>query len=156
MHRTILILLTFLTANTFLVCFQTFADSSKIDSLENKLKNANNKEKIAILNALFDTYISSSPEKSKKYAIQLLKLAIKKNKKEQATALNNIGLSFFYQANYKKALEYYQKALKLNEELVNSSNDALAKSGKQGISCTLTNIGIIYHNWGNYEKALEN
>ena len=41
-----------------------------------------------------------------------------------AASLNNIGNVYRAQDNYPKALEYYFKALKLNEELENKINIA--------------------------------
>jgi len=46
---------------------------------------------------------------------------------------------------YPKALEYYFKALKMDEEMDN----------KSGIAADLGNIGIVYRNQGDYPKALE-
>ena len=64
--------LLFITAITLILSIYDYgllaANQINIDSLENKLKTIpdnQDKEKIKILNTLFDTYISSSPEKVK-------------------------------------------------------------------------------------------
>jgi tetratricopeptide (TPR) repeat protein len=57
----------------------------------------------------------------------------------------NIGLIYYNQSNYPKALEYHTKSLKTKEEL----------GDKKGISMCYTNIGLIYHDQSNYPKALE-
>jgi CHAT domain-containing protein/sugar phosphate isomerase/epimerase len=61
------------------------------------------------------------------------------------SALNNIGPIYGAQGNYPKALEYYQKALKISEEL----------GHKEGICNTLNNIGLIHKLQDNYPQALE-
>jgi signal transduction histidine kinase len=50
-----------------------------------------------------------------------------------------------FQGNYPHAIEYFQKALKINEELGNNP----------GVTNCLNNIGIIYYYQANYPKALE-
>ncbi len=76
-------------------------------------------------------------------------------KKGMSSSYNNIGLIHWNQGNYPKALEYYQKSLKIFEELGTSSDEALAKSGRKGMSYCYGNIGIIHYEQGNYPKALE-
>ena len=68
-----------------------------------------------------------------------------KAKKLWAASVGNIGVIYDEQGNYAKALEYYFKALKMDEELGN----------KNGIASDLGNIGVIYDEQGNYAKALE-
>jgi protein O-GlcNAc transferase len=48
-------------------------------------------------------------------------------------------------SDYPKALEYYSKALHINEEIGN----------KDGIATNLGNIGIVYLSLSDYPKALE-
>ena len=50
-----------------------------------------------------------------------------------------------YQSDYSKALDYFHKALKINEELGN----------KMKIAGNLNNIGTIFNVQSNYPKALE-
>jgi tetratricopeptide (TPR) repeat protein len=49
------------------------------------------------------------------------------------------------QGNYAKAMDYYFKALKINDEL----------GDKRGQAANLTNLGNLFSNQGNYAKALE-
>jgi tetratricopeptide (TPR) repeat protein len=49
------------------------------------------------------------------------------------------------QGDYAKALEYYFKALRINEEIEN----------KEGQAINLGNIGNVYSDQGNYAKALD-
>ena len=60
-------------------------------------------------------------------------------------ALNNIGYVYRNQGDIPKALEYYHKSLKIQEEI----------GDKSGIATSLNNIGLIYYNQGDLPKALE-
>jgi len=62
-----------------------------------------------------------------------------------ASSYNNIGSIYDDQGDYSKALEYYLKSLKINEELKN----------KVRIATILSNIGIVYRNQKNFNMALE-
>lgn len=62
-----------------------------------------------------------------------------------AGALNNIGYVYDTQGNIPKALEYYHKSYKIQEELGN----------KEGIAGSLNNIGLIHLSQGENLKALE-
>lgn len=68
-----------------------------------------------------------------------------KAKKLWANIIGNIGVVFHEQGNFAKALEYYFKALKINEEIGN----------KQSKAANFGNIGIVYDDLGDYSKALE-
>ncbi|GIV29204.1 MAG: hypothetical protein KatS3mg028_0270 [Bacteroidia bacterium] len=68
-----------------------------------------------------------------------------KAKKLRAASVGNIGVVYFEQGNYAKALECYFKALKIYDEIGN----------KNGQAINLLNIGIIYDNQGDYTKALK-
>jgi two-component sensor histidine kinase len=60
-------------------------------------------------------------------------------------ALNNIGYVYNRKGDIPKALEYYHKSLKIQEEI----ND------KEGIAASLNNIGHVYMTQGDIPKALE-
>ena len=62
-----------------------------------------------------------------------------------AKVLSNIGVVYWYQSNFPKALEYYLKALQIDEEL----------GDKNGMAGRLSNIGIVYNSLEDYQKALE-
>ena len=79
----------------------------------------------------------------KQLKIQQSKRITKKFKKAYASALNNIGYNFQYQGHIPKALEYYHKSLKIQEEI----------GDKKGVATSLTNIGIIYFNQGEISKV---
>jgi tetratricopeptide (TPR) repeat protein len=65
--------------------------------------------------------------------------------KYQAGALNNIGFIADYHGDTKKALFYYQKSIRILQEL----------GDKDGIGTLSNNIGFIYKNQGDIPKALE-
>lgn len=62
-----------------------------------------------------------------------------------ARAFSSSGIIYSEQSNYYMALENYQKALKLYQEINEKTN----------ISKALNNIGIVYKSQQNYPKALE-
>jgi tetratricopeptide (TPR) repeat protein len=68
-----------------------------------------------------------------------------RKQKVYAVIFGNIGSVFYSQGGYSEALEYYFKALKINEEI----------DDKQGEASNLGNIGIVYEEQGNYSNALE-
>lgn len=73
-----------------------------------------------------------------------------------ALNLNNIGLVYWSQSKYAKAINYYLQALKINEELLNSHYfNKMRANVRQLIAGNLNNIAIIYCEQENYEKSLE-
>ncbi len=68
-----------------------------------------------------------------------------KDKEEKSKILGELGLIFYNLGELDTALEYYEKALKLNEEL----------GRKEGIAVQLGNMGIIYEVKGELDNALE-
>lgn len=64
---------------------------------------------------------------------------------QKATALYNLGLMNNGISNTKIALDFYEKSLKIREQL----ND------KNGIASCVNDMGVLYHNKGNIPKALE-
>jgi tetratricopeptide (TPR) repeat protein len=68
-----------------------------------------------------------------------------KDKEVEAIARGNIGLVYKIKGELDKALEYYGKAWKLNEEL----------GRREGMAIGLGNIGIVYRIKGELDKALE-
>jgi tetratricopeptide (TPR) repeat protein len=68
----------------------------------------------------------------------------KENKKWQATALYIQGTSFYVQSKSVKALDYYTRSLKIDEEI----------DDKKGMASSLNTIGLIYKNQGAIAQAL--
>ena len=67
------------------------------------------------------------------------------DKEWESIATGNIGIVYRIKGELDKALEYHEKALKLNEEL----------DRKRGIANQLENMGIVYRIKGELDKALE-
>lgn len=68
----------------------------------------------------------------------------KSDRQARSAVYNNIGEINKYQGNYTSALEFYQKSLKIREEL----------KDERGRSLVLSNIGCICTLQGDYEEAL--
>ncbi|MEO5572373.1 MAG: tetratricopeptide repeat protein, partial [Bacteroidia bacterium] len=66
-------------------------------------------------------------------------------KYQKATTLGNMGIVSMEQGDFPKALDYYFKALKIDEDIQN----------KSGIARHLDNIGLAYWSQRNFSKALE-
>ena len=62
-----------------------------------------------------------------------------------ALVLHNFGNLLYSRGDYEQALEYYQRSLKIKEELGN----------REGMAKSVHQIGIIQQERGNYEQALE-
>ena len=60
-------------------------------------------------------------------------------------AYHLMGVSNYLKSDYPKALDYYQRSIKINKELGN----------KKASASTMNNIGIIYKQQGDFPKALE-
>ncbi len=127
------------------------------DSLKSALKNAkHDTTRCNILEELIDS--ENDDTVWPVYNEQLLKLAEKGASKAShdttqkvfylkhvAGALNNIGFLAQNQGDVPKALEYYLKSLKIEEEIKN----------KKGIASSLNNVGSIYKDQGDISRGLE-
>jgi PAS domain S-box-containing protein len=63
----------------------------------------------------------------------------------KANAINNIGYAYKQKGNYSKAIEWYNKSLKLKELI----------DDKKGIATSLNNIALVYNYQGDILKAIE-
>ncbi|MEW6687292.1 MAG: tetratricopeptide repeat protein, partial [Candidatus Edwardsbacteria bacterium] len=77
--------------------------------------------------------------------IEDLEIDEKEIKVIKARAFNNLGMIFLDKGDYDKAVELYQKRLKISEEI----------GDKRGIGIASNNLGIVYHDKGDYDKAVE-
>ncbi|NOZ45870.1 MAG: tetratricopeptide repeat protein [Chlorobi bacterium] len=150
-----------LFASFFLVLLfiKVFAHNvNEIDSLENLLNNfpSENIAKVDLLNQIAYKIYSVDLDKTYEFAQKAEKLADKLNyRKGRAESLRLLGIYFRYKSDFLKALDYYEKALRINEDISKSSDSLIALSGKQGISKCYNNIGIVYKTLGDYPNALE-
>ena len=145
----------YLVSNLNLEEFTT-ADRKLLDScLTDYHAAVHDTDKINALNGICDLMVHDAWSKYQFYQYKLTEQAIE-NHSDLAekrslqlsleVSLNNIGL--FYerqQGNISKALTYYHKSLKINEELDN----------KKGIAIMLNRIGVIHMNQGGGKRALE-
>jgi PAS domain S-box-containing protein len=118
----------------------------KIDSLQNLLLEASEKERLDILIELTLLNLDVQPEKSIVYGNQALALATKYNLEgSKVNAYNLIGVANEYLGDYKTAISYYQDAL----QIVNENQD------KDGIARAMINIGIANLSLSNFYVSLE-
>ncbi|MCD6013729.1 MAG: todS [Flavipsychrobacter sp.] len=117
------------------------------DSLIRKLPDQkDDTHKVKILRKISSLYEYANPEDGLQYALQCLALAEKLDwQKGIANAYDVLGAYSLNKAEFPKALDYYFKALKINEAL----------KDKQATSVVIGNIGTVYTAESNYPKALE-
>ncbi|OFX43127.1 MAG: hypothetical protein A2046_13180 [Bacteroidetes bacterium GWA2_30_7] len=71
----------------------------------------------------------------------------------KGTSLRYIGNVFLKQSDYDKALIYYQKAMKVFEDLDKFLPEQI--DGKIGMSLCYNNIGSVHYSQGSYTKAID-
>ena len=72
--------------------------------------------------------------------------AIQNNNVKQASGyLNELAFKYWTHNNFRKAIDYYEKSLKLNNGLGNENGEAMIYS----------NLGLLYADIKNYEKSYE-
>jgi adenylate cyclase len=142
-----------------LLCFafhSTYCQNSELDSLKLALKLVkNDTSKCTILSNLIE---SVSIEEIPQFNTQLLQITenklktknLKRNEynfftKYYAIALNNEGYLESNKNNYTKAIEYYERGIKLSEKI----------DDKKGIALAFNNIGSIYQEQGDVVKGLK-
>lgn len=76
---------------------------------------------------------------------KLSKEEIKSFKITQSAAINNIGYVYGNYGDMQKQLEYFEKSLKIKEEI----------DDKKGLASTLNNVGYAHKLLGNLKKAIE-
>ncbi|PCI93757.1 MAG: hypothetical protein COB15_15770 [Flavobacteriales bacterium] len=113
-------------------------------------------DRIFSLNGLCDFMVHESWSKYQFVQYELIEEALKKYKEPEivrileislSVSLNNLGLFYEHQhGDIPKALEFYHKGLKINEDLENNL----------GIALLLNRTGAIYMDQGDQKRALEN
>lgn len=141
----------------FLLPFGSFAQAKTLDSLKLALKTTkHDTTRCTILNAMIET--ESDDAVWPKYNEQLKNIAEYNLKntlpntplynvflRHLAQAFNNIGYILNEKGELLKALEYYNKSLKIQDNI----------HDKIGLATSLNNIGYIYNTQGNIAKALD-
>lgn len=118
----------------------------ELDSLRSIWKNQSLSDSLradAMAQLAWDGYLFSQPESAFYLADQAL--SITQNKTVISRLSNVQAISLHTRGKYPEALEFYQKALKLNKEL----------NAKSPLASTLSNIGILYEKMKDYDKAIE-
>ncbi len=131
-----------------LLSFLTGSSQVKFDSLWGVWNNKTLDDTVrlaAIQEIAWNGFLYTKPD-STFYCAQLAYDFAKSKglKKYMATAVNIQGASWAGRGEYAEAIKYYNKSLKLREEI----------DDKDGIAKSLCNIGIIYKNQGDIPKAL--
>src|ERR1700744_1631891 len=119
-----------------------------IDSLKQLLlKDKADTTKVTHLNALCrEIQNTGSFDTAFQYANKALQLARQLNfQKGITSSYNKLGIIYFRQRMYDKALDNFSTALKIREELGN----------KQDLASSYNNIGLVCWNKGNYALALK-
>lgn len=133
-----------------------FSQNEKLDALNTLLKNApHDTVRLRILNKIVKT--EKDPKLNIGYDDQIETIAKRNLNANPSASIKNTCLKYlanvifrngnrcYIQGDYTKAMEYYNKSLKIREEL----------GDKNEISNSLNNIGNIYYNQCDIPKALE-
>ena len=123
------------------------AGKTVIDSLTARLQSElHDTNRVKTLNDLAWELMYANPDTAIILSSEALSIAEPREWQSGiANSIGQLGTFNWLKGDYPKALEYYFKALKMNEEL----------GRKPGIAKNLGNIGIVYRNQGDYPKALE-
>jgi len=123
------------------------ATNAFLDSLKRELTIAQeDTTKVKLFNALCFKYHLINPDSSMSYCLAGQRLA-DKLKWEKGTAMiyNSMGAVYRIRSDYSVALEYFFKALEINERI----------GEKQGKAFNYGNIGIVYKTQEDYANALK-
>ncbi len=156
--------LIFLIFNSAFLILHSFcaAQNKKIDSLLTLLKiDKTDTNKVNHLNALGRLLMYQNPDTAIILGKQALEIVTPITSQEftsakegiesvgiralRANTFSNLGSYYYFKSDYFNALDYYLKALKIDETLKN----------KKGISKHLGNIGNVYLGQGDYPKSLD-
>jgi len=131
---------------TFLIPYCSLAGAqSKIDSLKNELKIANDTNRVIILNNLAMEYRNVKRDTAMKYAREGLDMGRKIGFQLQiARSYSIIGIIYRMKGKYIEALEYFEKSNEIYKEL----------NYKPGIAGCLNNKGISFSRLKKFDKAL--
>lgn len=123
------------------------AGAQRTDSLWTLYKNTKNSDTTR-LSALYEIawdLLYTNPDSTYILGQKHLQMAReKKLRREESKALNTIGASYQMRGNYVKAIDSYQKCLKIMEELGDT----------KGIASAMGNIGSLYIDLKEFSKAL--
>ena len=118
-----------------------------IESYKKALELTKEKKKMAKLMAkIGKIYLRKGEhDESSKICTEALDLVKGEECREEALAINNIGNVHWLKGEYDKAVEHYEKSLKIGEKI----------GDQQGIANSLHNIGLMHYWREDYDRALE-
>ena len=137
--KKILLFIILISVNTYI-----FSTNSKIDSLNLRLKKAENIEKIELLIELSLEYVEIDTVKSLEFSNQALELSDQLGK-HKAQAIGNSGFIYYLIGNHETSLKLLLKALTqldLEDDLKVRAN-------------VLKNIGFVYTEFKKYNRSLD-
>jgi serine phosphatase RsbU (regulator of sigma subunit) len=104
-----------------------------MDSLEKVFPAAPDTTKIKILNYFSEMAVDVNPARSLEHARKALKISKEiKSLRSEALALHNIGNAYYNLADYKTALDYYLRSLRIKESLGVNKKGLLVSLGSVG------------------------
>lgn len=125
---------------------QVYATESMLDSLINKLDEADASDRVDLLNDISREYWSVSLEKSHSYALKALELATGLNDTARiANAMNRLGNAYYLNGNYQEALNHYNKSLEKR----------LGINDYDGTLGSYNNLYLLHDRLGNKEKVAD-
>ena len=125
-----------------------WAQNTTIDSLTNILQTGQQDTlRVAALNALSSEVLNNEDiSGARKYALEAVSLATDLNYMiGKALAQKNAGMTYYYEGEYLKVLEYWTQSLESFER----AKDSL------GIANMTSNLGVAYYDQGSNTKAIE-
>lgn len=132
----------------FIVTLPAFAQSPKIDSLENRLaKERSDTSRVNLTFEIAMEWWSTAPEKTLAYAEKVLVMSKKIGyRKGEADGEYALGVYFWQKNKYPEALAHYAKSEKISRDIGNQT----------GVGKAIASAGIVYGEQGNYGQALDN
>jgi len=128
-----------------IILFPFIAHSQNIDSLEKRLGNLKDRDKITVLNQLSELYLDVNSSKGIEYGNEALEISQENNlDSDKASALKNLGMLYSASGNLSDALTNFYLARQVYEKL----------NLKENIVGVDIQIGDIYYDLEDYEKAL--
>lgn len=135
----------FLLASLLLIASIAHAQQSVIDSLRKELKAAPAEKKIDIYQAIIIKLWLNHPDTAMIYANQAVEFANSIDPRTRAIAIRLKGGVFYYQDLYDSSIRCNYRALRLSEQVKDSTLIA---------SC-INNLGLDFHRLGSYPEALQ-
>ena len=135
----------------FLFCMAislpSYSQGQDLNSMIERINSSNGDTiKVNLLISICDSLFRTKPAETLDYGTMALELARDlKFRRGEAYALKYIGMGYYVQGEYVKAIDHFQQALEIFEGI----------GEKKGIANMLNSIGVIYNNEGNDAKALD-